>query len=198
MRPHILANELLTRTVTAMLRILLSSWPGLLALVLTSAAQAQTVYRIDPDASALVYAMHHPAHEWTGTSHRVSGTIQAEKAHVGGGHIAALVMSFDSGNRSRDSNMASDTEAYLCLNVEFERVRYASDGTATVEGALTFHGVTRPVTMPAEISLSDDTAHVREHFEVTLPEVDLKRPSLMMVKARDWLGLEVDLITHPS
>lgn len=183
-----------------MKRSLYLSLAVLVALAAAPMVSAQTVYRIDSEVSTVVYAMHHPAHDWTGTSHRVHGTLQVEEGRVLGGHVAAPIVSFDSGNRSRDSNMASDTEAYLYPDVVFdaERVNYADDGTATVEGTLTFHGVARPVAMPAQIDLTGDDVHIRGHFEVTLTEFDLERPSLLMVKTSDWLGLDVDLTGHPS
>ncbi len=173
---------------------------ALFALAAAPAAPAQTAYRIDPSASTIVYAMHHPAHDWTGTSHRVNGSLTVEGERVTGGHVAAPVISFDSGNRSRDSNMASDTESYLYPNVSFDAqgVRYADDSTATVTGTLSFHGVTRPVTMPARIEMVGEGVHLQGHFEVTLTEFDLDRPSLLMVKTSDWLGLDVDLTALPS
>ena len=169
-------------------------------LVLTALPVAAQTYRIDPARSTLVYAMEHPAHDWTGTSRRVSGTLTLTEGRLTGGRAQAPVTSFDSGNRSRDSNMASDTEAYLYPTVTFEasRVEPAGEGRATVHGTLTFHGVARPVTMPATVDVTGDAVRVRGAFDVTLREFGLSRPSLLGVRTRDWIGLRVDLLATPT
>ena len=165
-------------------------------LALAPLGAAQTAYRIDPAHSAITYAMSHPAHSWTGTSHHVSGTVSVSDGKVTGGRASAPIVSFDSGNRSRDSNMASDTEAYLFPNVTFEArsVTVQDGGRASVRGTLTFHGVSRAVTVPAEVSVSGDRARLQGEFAVTLSEFGIEPPSLMMVKSRDWVGLTFDLV----
>jgi len=177
------------------LRLVLS----LAALLVATAPAAQT-YRIDPARSTLVYAMSHPAHDWTGTSRRVSGTLTVADGRLTGGRVAAPVTSFDSGNRSRDSNMATDTDAYLYPTVTFEArsVTPGDGGRATVRGTLTFHGVARPVEMPATVDVTGDAVRVRGTFDVTLSAFGLSRPSLLGVRTRDWIGLTVDLVATPS
>ncbi len=170
----------------------------LLALAATPAATAQPApYPVDPAASTIVYHMSHPAHDWSGTSHHVGGTLLVEGARVVGGRVAAPVVSFDSGNRSRDSNMASDTEAYLYPEVAFEArsVQPGSGADAIVEGALTFHGVTRALSVPVTVESAGAKVHLRGHFEVKLTDFGIKPPSLMMVKTRDWVALDLDLMT---
>ncbi len=168
------------------------------ALIILSApfaSGAQTL-RIDPAQSSITYSMTHPAHSWTGTSRRVSGTLAVENGRVTGGRISAPVVSFDSGNRSRDSNMASDTEAYLYPNVSFAALSVTSStGTnATVNGTLTFHGVARPIHIPSTIVVSGNQARLRGSFETTLSEFGIDRPSLLMIKTRDWIGLAFDIV----
>jgi polyisoprenoid-binding protein YceI len=177
---------------------------ALVALVTVPQAVAQATFAIDRSASHITYAMEHPAHHWTGTSARVSGSIRVDDGRVTGGRVSAPVVTFDSGNRSRDSNMASDTEAYLYPDVVFEAqtvtllpaAQQTADRNATILGRLTFHNVRRDVTIPARIDLSGATAHIRGRFEVTLTEFGLERPSLLRVRARDWIGLELDLVAR--
>jgi polyisoprenoid-binding protein YceI len=157
---------------------------------------AQATFRIDRAQSRITYSMIHPAHRWTGTSNRVSGTLTVQGGRVTAGRLSAPIVSFDSGNRSRDSNMASDTEAYLYPNVTFVAlsVTPGSGNAATVRGTLTFHGVARPVTVPSTIEVSGNRVHLRGEFETTLTEFGIEQPSLMMVKTRDWIGLSFDLV----
>lgn len=169
-------------------------------LALAAASVSGQTYRVAPRQSQIVYAMDHPAHHWTGTSHRVSGTLEVRDGHVVGGRVSAPIVSFDSGNRSRDSNMASDTEAYLYPDVVFEAqsLTEGAGDAATVHGTLTFHGVTRPVVVPVQIERTGDRVRVRGHFDVTLSEFAIEPPSLMMIKTRDWVGLDLDLVATRS
>jgi polyisoprenoid-binding protein YceI len=173
---------------------------GLLALAAPAAAPPST-FRIDPAHSTIVYAMEHPAHSWTGTSRRVSGALQVDDAgRVTGGDVAAPVASFDSGNRSRDSHMVEATEAYLYRDVRFHLtgVTPTAEAEGVAEGALTFHGVTRPLRVPVRIERAADGLHVRGHFEATLTEFGVERPSLLMVRVRDWIGVTFDLTARPA
>ncbi len=170
-------------------------------LLLAPAAAAQTTYRIDPDRSEIVYSMSHPAHDWTGESHRVSGTLTVSGSTVTGGRVQAPVQSFTSGNRNRDSHMAETTESYLYPNVTFEArtvtmlpaAERTADRNATVQGVLTFHDVARPVTVPVLVSVANGAARVTGAFDVTLTEFGMDRPSLLGIKTRDWVGLRLDL-----
>lgn len=169
--------------------------------VLATAPRAQTMYRIDPAHSAIVYSMSHPAHDWTGTSHSVTGTLAVAGRAVTGGHVQAPVQSFDSGNRSRDSHMAEATESYIYRDVVFDArsvtmlpaAQQTADRNATVQGTLTFHHVTRPVTVPVRIDVTGTQAHLTGSFEVTLTDFQIERPSLLGIKSRDWIGLHLDL-----
>ena len=170
------------------------------------ALQAQTTYRIDQGQSRIVYSMTHPMHSWTGTSQRVSGSVTVANGVVTGGRVSAPVQSFDSGNRNRDSHMAEATESYLYPDVVFEAqavtvlpaAQQTAERNATVAGTLTFHGTARPVTVPVRIDVDGDQAHIKGQFEVTLTEFDIDPPSLMMIKTRDWVRLDLDLIARAS
>lgn len=166
------------------------------AVVLLATTVSAQTYRIDPARSTITYSMDHPAHKWSGTSHRVSGTLVVEGGRVVRGQASAPVTSFDSGNRSRDSNMASDTEAYIYPNVTFQAasVSAPSNGRATVRGTLTFHGVARTVSVPVQVSVSDQQVRLQGEFDVTLTEFGIERPSLMMVRTRDWIGLSFEFV----
>ena len=177
-----------------------------LALSLGAAASAQATYRIDPARSEIVYSMSHPAHDWTGESHRVAGTLTVAGTAVTGGRVSAPVQSFTSGNRSRDSHMAEATESYLYPDVTFAArtvtllpaSQQTAAANATVAGTLTFHDVSRPVTVPVRIDVSGGQAHLTGDFEVTMTEFNIERPSLLGIKTKDWIGLRLDLVARAS
>ncbi|WP_457653397.1 YceI family protein [Rhodocaloribacter sp.] len=174
----------------------------LLALPLT--ASAQTVYHIVPKESTVTYSMDHPAHKWDGVSHSATGTVEvgpdgaATKIHV-----EIPVLTFDSGNRNRDSHMAEVVEFYLFPKVIFDAtdvtpIDSVADGEADafwrIKGNLTLHGVTKPVESVAKIVKDGDRLRAEGAFDVKITDFDMERPSLLMVKVKDWIGLRYDFV----
>lgn len=175
-------------------------------LLTAPSAIGQASYQIDPEHSEIVYSMSHPAHDWTGATHRITGTLTADGSAVTGGHVQAPVQSFTSGNRNRDSHMAEATESYIYPNVTFDAQsvvmlpagEQTPEQNAMVEGTLTFHDVTRPVTVPVLIETSGSQIHLVGSFDVTLTEFAIDRPSLLGLKTKDWIGLHLDLTAKAS
>ena len=170
------------------------------------AASAQATYRIDPAHSRIVYAMSHPAHDWTGTSTHVAGTLTVARGAVTGGRVQAPVNSFSSGNRSRDAHMAEATESSLYPTVAFAArtvtmlpaAQQTATRNATVAGTLTFHNVAQAVSVPVRVDVANGLARLVGDFEVTLTQFQIDRPSLLGVRTRDWIGLHLDLAARPG
>jgi polyisoprenoid-binding protein YceI len=185
----------------------LSRYPGalltlLLALPLT--ASAQTVYHIVPKESTVTYSMDHPAHKWDGVSHSATGTVEiGPDGTVTAIHVEIPVLTFDSGNRNRDSHMAEAVEFYLFPKVIFDATdvtpvdSVATDGQADafrrIRGNLTFHGVTQPIETVAKIVKDGNRLRAEGAFDVKITDFDIERPSLLMVKVKDWIGLAFDV-----
>jgi len=171
--------------------------------------QAQTTYKIDAKASSVIYAMSHAAHDWEGTSKSASGKVvlgaDTMPQRI---EVKIPVLSFDSGNRNRDSNMAETVEFYLFPDVVFtsntitpvDSVSAADSSAGTswrIEGTLTFHGVTKPVTSVAAITRTNDGLTAEGAFEVKITDFDIKPPSLLMVKVKDWIKLTYTFTAKP-
>ncbi|WP_456425521.1 YceI family protein [Rhodocaloribacter sp.] len=174
----------------------------LLALPLT--ASAQTVYHIVPKESTVTYSMDHPAHKWDGVSHSATGTVEiGPDGTVTAIHVEIPVLTFDSGNRNRDSHMAESVEFYLFPKVIFDATgvtpvdSVATDGQADafwrIRGNLTFHGVTKPIETVAKIVKDGNRLRAEGAFDVKITDFDIERPSLLMVKVKDWIGLAFDV-----
>jgi polyisoprenoid-binding protein YceI len=68
------------------------------------------------------------------------------------------------------------------------------DLDARLEGELDFHGVKRPLSVPAKLSLAQDgTAVVKAKFPVNLEAHQIERPSLLFVKVDENVELDVQL-----
>lgn len=166
-------------------------------------AVAQQRYVIAPAESEVVYAMHHPMHDWTGVSHRAKGTVQFDAAgQPEAVDVRIPVLSFDSGNENRDSHMAETVESYIFRDVRFHGTDVTVDpdsiGRWLVSGQLDFHGVQHDLQVPVAVTRSDDDLEAVGTFELALTDYDIELPSLLMVKVKDWLKVDFDLMAHAS
>lgn len=176
----------------------------LLALPLLAVAQPVSV-SVDTENSVIHYTGHHRLHDWRGTSNAVEGTLtldlqNPEQSRV---EIEVPVVSFDSGNGNRDSNMLDIVEVD-----QYPTVRFVSDavtsetwsatddgwqGTWQVEGQLTFHGQTHPLTMPVDVVIRGDSLTAQSTFEVSLERYDVDRPKLLFMPIGSTIDLEATL-----
>ena len=178
-----------------------SIWLLACFLLPTATAFGQQTYTIAPEESQVVYFMEHPAHNWRGVSDKARGFIrldvEGQPAEV---DIHIPVMSFNSDNRNRDSHMAETIESYIFPEVRFHCTHIEvnkDDSTAwMLDGELTFHGVTKPLHAEVKVVRTPDQLISQGEFEITLSGYDIPLPSLLMVKVRDWLKIEFDLVAH--
>jgi len=151
----------------------------------------------DKKASTITYAMRHPMHSWEGVSHDVTAAIvyddEAKKVETVA--VIAKVASFDSQNANRDSHAIESMEGIKYPNVTFSSQQVQDDGTGklTVVGNLTFHGVTRPVTIPVSRKMNDGMVIYAGNFDVKLTDFKVEKPTLMMVPVEDELKMKFSL-----
>lgn len=89
--------------------------------------------------------------------------------------------------------MLTYTEYYLYPDVVFESQKIAvSDLTVTVEGQLSFHGVTRTVSISAEVDTTQRFS-ASGRFSISLSDYAVERPSLLLLPISDKIDIEFDL-----
>ncbi|MBC7542582.1 MAG: YceI family protein, partial [Candidatus Sericytochromatia bacterium] len=103
----------------------------------------------------------------------------------------------------RDSNALTYLEAgkfpKVCLRVDTVTVLKKPTGGATqqgqarIGGVLTFHGVTRPVSLLLNGQLTGDTLTADGQFSVLLSDFQVKRPELLFVPITDSITVSVHL-----
>ena len=188
-------------------RSFLSSSPLVLllaALALAPAALAQGTPRVYAvkDGSTLGYTLIHKLHEVKGTARRVEGKARLLPDGTLQVAMRARVEDFDSGNANRDAHMKEATEAARFPLIDFKGVssglkapaRLPATVPVTVKGRLTFHGVTRAVEVPLQVTFTKDgQVKADGRFEISLEAFKVERPSLLMVKVQDALVLALAL-----
>jgi polyisoprenoid-binding protein YceI len=93
-----------------------------------------------------------------GAFHTVTGEIAVDEQDLtrSSGRVEIDVASIDTRDEKRDAHLRSadffDVEQFPTATFETRAVRQARDDRYEVDGELTIHGVTRPITLQAELS----------------------------------------------
>lgn len=162
-----------------------------------SPAAGRTKLVIDKTRSTATYTMKHPMHTWDGVSRDVNGALiyNADTKQIENVAIVVKVASFDTKNANRDSHAIEvlDGIKYPTVSFTAQDIRSNPDGTLAIVGKLTFHGVTRPLTIQATRQETTDGFRVEGTFPISLTDYQIEKPSLMMVPVEDVMTMKFNL-----
>ncbi|GAA4410183.1 YceI family protein [Nibrella viscosa] len=152
----------------------------------------------DKSASVVTYAMHHPMHSWEGVSRDVNSAIvyNDDTQTIENAAVSVKVGSFDSGNANRDSNAMETLEALKYPNVTFvsQTIQTGANGALTLTGNLTFHNVTKPITVQATRKDGNGRMTVDGSFELRLSDYAIKRPTLMTIPVDEDVQMKFTIV----
>lgn len=151
----------------------------------------------DKTASTVTYAMNHPMHSWEGICKDVNAVIvfNDKTRTIEQVAVALKLDTFNSGNANRDSHALEVMEALKFPKVTFVSNKIkASAEILTVEGNLTFHGITKPLTIVASREDFVNKLVIDGKFEVSLTEFKVERPSLIGLKTDDKMNMKFQII----
>ena len=130
-------------------------------------------------SGTLSFTGHSTVGDFVGTTTAVSGGVtgNAELANASG-WVEATVTTLSTGNRLRDRDLRAtmDVVKYPTMRFELAGVTVESPSatsdtvTGTLRGALTIHGVTRDIAIPATLIAAADTIDVSGAFPVDLAD----------------------------
>lgn len=141
--------------------------------------------------SSITYTMKHKLHTWDGTSKQVSVASKWKEDKLEQISVLTKVSSFNSGLSSRDSHMIEVLDALTLPNITFSSssIRYVGD-EITVFGKLQFHGVTRDVQLIVKQKKEGNQWLYTGEMPVLLESYNVKRPSLLFVKADNLIQIK--------
>jgi polyisoprenoid-binding protein YceI len=177
---------------------LLYSFLALSLISFSGMTQQQDVSKIfaDKSVSKVIYSMKHPMHEWEGVSKDVNAVIVYNKSAktIDQVVVSLKVDSFDSGNSNRDSHALEVLEGLKFPKVTFVSTKIKPNGNAlSIDGNLTFHGVTKPITISVNRNETANKMTFDGKFDVVLSDYKVDRPSLFGVKTEDFINLKFNL-----
>ena len=171
----------------------------LLLIVLSSFAPvAPKKMMVDKAQSTVTYSMKHPMHNWDGVSRNVNAAMMYDEAtrQIQNVAVAIPVNSFDSKNENRDSHMVEVLDGLKYPNVTFtsQDVKPNPDGTLTVNGKLTFHNVTKPITVQVTRREAGGQMLIDGKFTLKMTDYGVERPSLLGLATQDQFTLAFALV----
>ena len=132
--------------------------PALALMMAAAGAFADTeTYKIDPAHSNVGFSIRHFFSKVPGKFKTYEGTITVDPKDLSKTLVEVTIdtASIDTGNGDRDSHLQSSDffDAAKFPKITFKSTGVTPQGTnkATLKGELTMHGVTKPVTLDAEV-----------------------------------------------
>lgn len=179
---------------------ILSNFIAILILLFTVALAPKADSRkivADKKASSVTYAMSHPAHDWEGVCKDVNAAIVYDDATKAISQVAVSlkVDAFDSGNANRDSHAIEVMEGLKYPKVTFSSNKIKGiNNLLTAYGNLTFHGVTKPITITVARTDADKSIALNGKFDILLSDFNIERPSLFGVKTKDEVKMSFKVV----
>ena len=149
----------------------------------------------DVSSSSITYTMKHKLHVWDGTSKQVNVASKWNGDMLEQISVLAKVSSFNSGLSSRDSHMIEVLDALTLPNITFSSTSIKYNGAEILAtGKLQFHGVTKEVQFAVKPKKENNQWFYEGEFPVLLESYNVKRPSLLFVKADDLMKIRFVLV----
>lgn len=157
----------------------------------------QTKTFADKTKSSITYAMEHPLHSWEGVSREINSVIltDASKNVITQAAVSVKISSFDSQNANRDSHCIEVTEAIKYPNISFASTSIKQNVNALeISGKLTFHGVTKEITLTAEKKTENNQLQITGSFSINMTDYNIDPPSLMAMETDEVIKLKFTLV----
>lgn len=150
-----------------------------------------------------------PLETVVGTTDRVTGTISLGPANLATGVSASISVeaaSLKTGNKIRDGHMRNNhlqTDQYPIIRFTLKDSSLSGDlpldqtRQFEVTGEFSLHGVTKSITVPANVTYSSDDSihklHVVTNFQVVLSDYNIPRPQFLIMKLDEVQKITVDI-----
>jgi polyisoprenoid-binding protein YceI len=169
---------------------------AILALCLNTvpAAAATTTYAIDNNHSSVSFKVRHLVGKVVGRFDDFSGTIVADRDDLTKSTVDFTInsASIDTDNENRDNHLKTadffDVEKFPTIMFKSNKIEKSGEGTFTVTGDFTMHGVTKSITVPVTLLGFADGGGGMAGFETSFT-LNRKEYGILWNKALDAGGL---------
>ncbi len=170
---------------------------GLLPVALAQAQQK--TFTLDPAQTKVNFTVDSTLHTVHGDFRLKRGSIRFDSATgQAGGELVVDAASGESGNSGRDRKMHKDileSPKYSDIVFTPQHIKgtVAAEGKSQVEieGVLTMHGKSRPVTLPLQVQLQGSAGTADGSFTIKYQEWGLKSPNTFFLHVSDKVEIHV-------
>jgi polyisoprenoid-binding protein YceI len=175
----------------------------LAAMLSASIAQAQQqIFTLDPAQTKVTFTVDSTLHTVHGDFRLKRGAIQFDNTTgAASGELVVDSVSGESGSDGRDKKMHKDVlespkYSDIVFTPQHVKGTVANEGKSNVnvEGILTMHGKSNPVTMPLEVQLQNGAGSADGSFNVKYQEWGMKNPSTFMLRVNDTVHIHVHAV----
>jgi polyisoprenoid-binding protein YceI len=165
----------------------------------TFAQAQQQTFTLDPAQTKVNFTVDSTLHTVHGDFRLKRGSIQFDNATgIAGGELVVDSTSGESGSDGRDKKMQKDileSPKYSDIVFTPQHIKglVAAEGKSAVEveGILTMHGKSKPVTMPLEVQLQGGTGSADGTFSVKYQEWGMRNPSTFILRVNEKVDIHV-------
>jgi len=121
--------------------------------------------------------------------------IDANRNIITQAAVSVKISSFDSQNANRDSHCMEVTDAIKYPNITFASTSIKQNGNILdISGKLTFHGITKEISLKAEKKVENGKAKITGNFSVNMKDYNIDPPSLMAMETDEEIKLSFVLV----
>ena len=162
-------------------------------------AAANETYQFDQARSAIGFRVHQFLGTTNGKFTRFSGSIDLDRQHPEHSSVSARIQvnSIDTGIKKRDDHLRSpeffNVAKYREITFKSRSVKQTGPQGGNIEGDLTMHGVTKPVTLRVKL-VTPVSGEARTRWEVTTEPLKRRDFGLMFSSATETVsGISQDI-----
>ena len=145
----------------------------LIVAALRSAALANETYKFDASHSTIGFSIHQFLGTTHGTFSKFEGTIDLNREHPEKSSVTARIdiRSIDTKIEKRDNHLRSpeffNVEKFPAMTFKSRSVKQTGPQSGDIEGDLTMHGVTKPITLHVKLTGTNANEAKQTHWAVT-------------------------------
>ncbi|MBC8312375.1 MAG: YceI family protein [Candidatus Marinimicrobia bacterium] len=155
---------------------------------------------MDKTESSISYTGSHPFHDWQGVTSQIEIETDCQENSIDcHATISLPLISFDSGNNNRDSNMLFTVDGYSfpIVRISFPHVNIFNllnrKETTHVTGEIDFHGFKIMQEIPLTIQSENESISIRSTFSIQLDSFQVDRPTLLMIPIKNDINIDVNI-----
>lgn len=175
---------------------------ALTSLLSIAAAAQEEVFEIEPAQSHVNFTLGDVLHTVHGTFQLKSGTIRFDRTTgAASGQLVVDATSGNSGSNARDHKMHKDVlesqkypDIVLAVQHVTGTIPTAGATTLQIEGTMTLHGQSHPMTMSVPVQVNGSEAAADVNFDVPYVKWGLKNPSTLFLRVNQDVQISVHAV----